>query len=74
VPSFALDDVTRWFNDNLEEPKRMVPFCDVGERRARRREHEAMAQCWFREDAGAHIAKARDLVAILRSSGRRPGW
>jgi hypothetical protein len=41
-----LDDVMSWFNDNLEEPERMVPFRDVGERRARRRRRqEALAQC-----------------------------
>lgn len=64
-----LNDLMQWFNDNLEEPERMVPFRDVGERRARRRKHEAMAQCWFREDAAAHIARARELVAILGRAG-----
>jgi hypothetical protein len=64
-----LDDVMQWFNDNLEEPERMVPFRDVGERRARRRKRETMAQCWFREDADAHIARARELVAILGRAG-----
>lgn len=64
-----LDDVVQWFRDNLEEPERMVPFRDVDERRARRRKREAMAQCWFREDAGAHIARARELVVILRRAG-----
>lgn len=64
-----LDDVMRWFNDNLEEPERMVPFRYVGERRARRRKREAVAQCWFREDAEAHIARARELVAILGRAG-----
>jgi hypothetical protein len=64
-----LNDVMRWFSDNLEEPERMVPFRDVGERRARRRKREAMAQCWFREDAEAHIARARELVAILGRAG-----
>ena len=28
-----------------------------------------MAQCWFREDAQAHIACARELVAILGRAG-----
>jgi hypothetical protein len=64
-----LDDVMQWFNDNLEEPERMVPFREVGERRARRRKREAMAQCWFRDDAEAHIARARELVAILERAG-----
>jgi hypothetical protein len=64
-----LDDLTQWFTDNLEEPRRMVPFRNVGERRARRRKREAMAQCWFREDAEAHIGRARRLVAILGRAG-----
>jgi hypothetical protein len=64
-----LDEVMRWFDDNLEEPARMVPFRDVGDRRARRRRHEAVAQCWFREDAVAHIARARELVTILERAG-----
>lgn len=64
-----LDGVMEWFDVNLEEPERMVPFRDVGERRARRRKREAMAQCWFREDAEAHIARARELVAILMRAG-----
>jgi hypothetical protein len=65
----ALDDVMQWFNDNLEEPERMVPFRDVGERRARRRKRETMAQCWFRDDAEAHITRARELVASLLRAG-----
>jgi hypothetical protein len=64
-----LEDLMQWFNDNLEQPERMVPFRDVGERRARRRKREAMAQCWFREDAEAHIARALELVAILGRAG-----
>lgn len=64
-----LDNVIQWFNDNLEVPESLVPFRDVGERRARRRKLEAMAQCWFREDAEAHIARARELVAILARAG-----
>ncbi len=64
-----LEELIKWFSDNLEEPERMVPFRDVGERRARRRKREAIAQCWFREDAEAHIAKARELVAVLGRAG-----
>ena len=64
-----LDVLMCWFSDNLEEPERMVPFRDVGERRARRRKREAVAQCWFREDAEAHIARARELVTILARAG-----
>ncbi len=64
-----LEAVVTWFSDNLEAPERMVPFRDVGPRRARRRKHDAMAQCWFREDAALHIAKARELVAILGRAG-----
>ena len=66
---YELEELMRWFNDNLEEPARMVPFRDVGERRARRRKREAMAECWFREDAEGHIARARELVAILGRAG-----
>lgn len=65
----ALDAVTQWFRDNLEEPERMVPFRYVGTRRARRERREAMAQCWFREDAHVHIDRARELVAILGRAG-----
>ena len=43
----------------------MVPFRDIGEKRARRRKHESLAVCWFREDASEHIAKARLLVEVL---------
>lgn len=64
-----LDAVMAWFNAHLEEPTRMVPFRDVGARRARRRQSEPMAQCWFREDAEAHITKARELVALLGRAG-----
>lgn len=64
-----LDEVMRWFVDNLDEPERMVPFRDVGERRARRRKREATAQCWFREDAEAHIGRARELVGLLLRAG-----
>lgn len=60
-----VDAVMQWFNDNLDEPQRMVPFRDVGKKRARRRKHESLAVCWFREDATEHIARARELVALL---------
>ncbi len=59
-----------------------TPFRDVGEKRARRRKHEGLAVCWFREDAIEHIAKARLLVEMLaradipfveRWSDRLPG-
>lgn len=77
-----LNGVMTWFCDHLEEPGRMVPFRDVGEKRARRRKHESLALCWFREDATEHIAKARLLVEVLaradipfveRWSDRLPG-
>lgn len=77
-----LDALTDWFRKHLDEPERLVPFRDVGERRARRRRTEPSAQCWFRADATTHIAKARELVAVLaragfafveRRSARRPG-
>ncbi|MBL8613023.1 MAG: hypothetical protein JNL38_37125 [Myxococcales bacterium] len=65
----ALEELVSWFDEHLDEPSRMVPFRDVGERRARRRKREALGQCWFREDAAAHIAKARALVAVLERAG-----
>ncbi len=65
----ALESLVRWFEENLEEPTRMVPFRDVGERRARRRRREAEAQCWFRADATVHLAHARALVALLERAG-----
>lgn len=61
-----LNEVAQWFEDNLDEPERMVPFRNVGERRRR---HEGMARCWFREDAETHIGRARELVAILGRAG-----
>lgn len=64
-----LNQLVQWFEDNLDEPDRMVPFREVGKRRARRRRHERVAQCWFREDADAHIARARELVAVLGRAG-----
>lgn len=77
-----LEELTQWFEEHLDEPLRMVPFRYVGKRRARRRNHEPVARCWFREDATPHIEKARALVAVLeraaipfveRWSDRLPG-
>jgi hypothetical protein len=65
----ALEALLTWFEDHLDEPARMVPFRDVGTRRARRRKREAMARCWFREDADEHLAKARELVRLLSRAG-----
>jgi hypothetical protein len=64
-----LEEIVTWFVRNLDEPARMVPFRDVGERRARRRRRQATAQCWFREDAREHIGRARELVAVLERAG-----
>jgi len=61
----ALEALVAWFEEHLDAPASMVPFRDVGERRARRRAREAMGQCWFREDATAHILRARQLVTLL---------
>jgi hypothetical protein len=67
----ALERVVAWFAEHLDEPERMVPFRIVGERRARRRQRalEGGALCWFREDATAHIANARELVSLLERAG-----
>jgi len=56
------------FHDNLDELERMVPFRDVGERRARDESARAMAQCGSGRTA-AHIARERELVTILRRAG-----
>ena len=78
----ALHTLMASFEEHLDQPARMVPFRDVGTRRARRRKREAMARCWFREDADEHVARARELVSLLsrasvpmveRRSDRVPG-
>jgi hypothetical protein len=57
------DQIRQWFNDNLEKPTRFTaskpPFY--------RKQSKAIS--WFKDSAHEHIARVRDLVAILQQHG-----
>jgi hypothetical protein len=57
------DSIRQWFNENLRRPTRFTaskpPFY--------RKQSKAIS--WFRDSACEHIARVRDLVAILRNHG-----
>lgn len=55
-----IDKHFRWFNKNLHRPYNAVS--------KRRRLHVA-AICWFRPEAHAHIARARDLAWLIAEAG-----
>lgn len=55
-----IDEHFRWFNKHLRRP-----FAH----RTRRRRIEATAICWFKPEAHAHIARARDLAWWIAEAG-----
>jgi hypothetical protein len=52
-----LFDIIVWFNENLERPSRFS--------RSRRRGSRERAVCWFRPTAHEHLARAREMIALL---------
>jgi hypothetical protein len=55
-----IDEQFRWFNKNLRRPYNAV---------SRRRRIHVTAVCWFRPEAQAHIARARDLAWLIAKAG-----
>jgi len=57
------DSIRQWFNENLERPTRFTaskpPFY--------RKKSKALS--WFKDSAHEHIARVRELVAILQNHG-----
>jgi hypothetical protein len=57
------DRIRKWFNENLEKPKRFTaskpPFY--------RKQNKAIS--WFKDSAREHLTRIRDLVAILENHG-----
>jgi hypothetical protein len=56
-----LAEIKRWFNDNLEKPERVS--------RSQRPNGHHSAVSWFKDTAHEHIARARDLAALLEANG-----
>lgn len=57
------DQIRQWFNENLEKPTRFTASKPPFYRK------EAKAISWFKDSAHEHIARVRDLVAILQQHG-----
>ena len=59
-----LEEPRLWFNANLQKPARFTssrpPHC--------RKQSKAVS--WFKDNAKEHIAKVREMVAILESHGQ----
>jgi hypothetical protein len=57
------DVIRKWFNENLEKPRRFTaakpPF----------HAKQARAISWFKDSAHEHISRVRELVAILEHHG-----
>ncbi len=51
-----------WFNENLVRPRRFTVVS--------RRRHIYAGICWFHASAREHIARARDLAALIAEAGR----
>lgn len=51
-----------WFNENLERPDRFS-------RSRRRGDGPGRAVCWFKPTAHEHIARAREMAALLEDYG-----
>lgn len=56
------DSVRWWFHENLENPTRFT-----GSRPFYRKKSRAIS--WFKDSATEHLARARELVAILETHG-----
>ncbi len=57
----ALGRLSEWFDKNLEKPLRL--------RRSRKVHAQDKAISWFRPEAAEHIAKMREMAAILEEHG-----
>lgn len=55
--STAIEEHYDWFNEHLPVPKRLTVVS--------RRRHVYAGLCWFRPEARAHIARARELALLL---------
>jgi hypothetical protein len=55
--------VSRWFNENLQKPKRFTTAKPPYYRK------QSKAISWFRDTAHEHIARTYEMVAILESHG-----
>jgi hypothetical protein len=60
----AIENLIGWFGDNLETPTRFNSTASKGYRR-----RVAAGVSWFKANALSHIAKMRELAAILREYG-----
>jgi hypothetical protein len=56
------DSISRWFNENLKKPTRFTASKPPHYRK------KSKAISWFKDSASAHIAQARELVAIPSAS------
>ena len=57
-----LDELREWFNTHLEKPTRFTATKRYGKNRA---------ISWFKDSAQEHIARIREMVAILENHGVR---
>jgi hypothetical protein len=57
------DRIRQWFNENLEKPTRFTASKPPFHRR------QSRAISWFKDSAYKHLARVRDLVAILEHHG-----
>jgi hypothetical protein len=57
------DSIRWWFNDNLERPTRFTASNPPFYRK------ESRAISWFKDSATEHLARVRELVAILETHG-----
>jgi hypothetical protein len=76
LPEYEYDqllDLLRWFSEHLESPSDF---------RLRQAWRMSRAICWFKDSAHEHLAKAREMVALLENNGiyirtiksERPGY
>jgi len=58
-----LEELRRWFNERLERPDRFTSAKPPYHRKANR------AISWFKDTAHEHIARIREMVAMLENHG-----
>lgn len=56
-----IEELADWFNEHLEKPERVA--------RSRRPNGHHAAISWFKDTAAEHIARARELAALLEQYG-----
>lgn len=56
-----MEELADWFNEHLEKPERVA--------RSRRPNGHHAAISWFKDTAAEHIARARELAALLEQYG-----